>query len=163
MTSRVLPMVDQASGRRIYTGWLRQLAATERVIYTGLYSPERPADFPDPCVKVSFPLPFGSATVFLRPEALPDGSFRLISSGARFGGPGFYRMVEVNEQTWKVRFIRTLREFFHVYLDKEGTLRTEHVVRFLGFTVLRLLYKMERIAPSPEPSEAPVGRAVETA
>jgi hypothetical protein len=151
MTSRILPMVEPNTGRRAYTGWLRQLAATGRVIYTGLYSTERPGGHPGPCVKVSFPLPLGSATVFLRPEAQPDGSFRLISSGPGFGGPGFYRMVEVDETAWKVRYFRTLREYFHVYLDREGTLRTEHVVRFLGFTVLRLLYKMERTGPRPGP------------
>jgi hypothetical protein len=143
MTSRVLPMVD-ASGRRVYTGWLRRLVAADRVIYTGLYSTERPVAFPDPCVKVSFPLPLGSSTVFLRPEAQLDGSFKLISSGSRFGDPGFYRMVEVDADHWRVRYIRTLRESFHVYVDREGTLRTEHLVRFLGLTVLRLHYKMER-------------------
>ena len=151
MTSEVLPMVDQVSGRRVYTGWLRRLAGADRVIYTGLYSTERPAAWPDPCVKVSFPLPLGSATVFLRPEAQPDGSFKLLSVGERFGEPGFYRMVEVDEGHWKVRYLRTLREFFHVYVDQRGTLRTDHLVRFLGLTVLRLHYKLERI---PQPAEA---------
>jgi hypothetical protein len=65
-------------------------------------------------------------------------------------------MVEVDPGHWKVRHIKTLREYFHVYVDREGTLRTEHTVRFLGFTVLRLLYKMERVLPgrqtaSPSP------------
>jgi hypothetical protein len=129
----------------VYTGWLRRLVASDRVVYTGLYSTERPPEYPDPCVKVSFPLPHGSSTVFLRPEALPDGSFKLISSGTRFGGPGFYRMHGVDEKAWKVRYIKTLRETFHVYVDPRGVLRTEHVVRYLGFTVLRLLYKMERV------------------
>jgi hypothetical protein len=147
MSSRVLPMVDPETGRSVYTGWLRRLAADGRVIYTGLYSAQRPPAYPDPCVKVSFPLPMGSATVFLRPEAQPDGSFKLISSGDRFGGPGFYRMVEVDPGHWKVRYLRTLREFFHVYVDREGVLRTEHTVRFLGLTVLRLHYRMERIKP----------------
>jgi hypothetical protein len=145
MSSSVLPMIDPATGRRLYTGWLRRLASTGRVIYTGLYSTEKPPGYPGPCVKVSFPLPYGSSTVFLRPEAQPDGSFKLISSGSRFGDPGFYRMVEVDERTWKVRYMRTLREYFHVYVDREGVLRTEHTVRYLGFTVLRLLYKMERV------------------
>jgi hypothetical protein len=147
MTSDVLPMVDPETGERRYTGWLRRLTGSGRVIYTGLYSTERPAGHPDPCVKVSFPLPHGSATVFLRPEAGPDGSFRLISSGDRFGGPGFYRMVEVDPVYWKVRYIRTLREFFHVYVDGQGTLRTDHRVQFLGLTVLRLHYKLERAGP----------------
>jgi hypothetical protein len=134
----------------LYTGWLRRLVASGRVIYTGLYSVQRPADYPDPCVKVSFPLPFGSSTVFLRPEAQPDGSFKLISSGSRFGDTGFYRMVEVDREHWRVRYLRTLREHFHVYVDKQGTLRTNHTVRFLGLTPLRLHYKLERVKPAVE-------------
>lgn len=149
MTSEVLPMFSE-SGERVYTGWFRRLAADGRVIYTGLYSTRRPAAYPDPCVKVSFPLPRGSATVFLRPEAQPDGSFKLISAGSRFGDPGFYRMVEAGPDHWRVRYIRSLREYFHVYLDKRGVLRTEHLVRFLGLTVLRLHYKMERVRPDAD-------------
>ena len=145
MTSEILPMYS-ASGERVYTGWLRRIAQDGRVIYTGLYSTASPGSFPDPCVKVSFPLPLGSATVFLRPEAQKDGSFKLISSGRNFGDPGFYRMVEAGKVHWKVRYIRTLREYFHVYVDPEGILRTEHHVRFLGLTVIRLHYKMERIS-----------------
>ena len=147
MTSDILPMVD-ANGTCLYTGWLRRLVATQRVIYTGLYSVQQPSGYSDPCVKVSFPLPLGSSTVFLRPEALPDGSFKLISSGSQFGDPGFYRMVEVDTGHWHVRYLPTLREFFHVYVDTQGTLRTEHIVRFLGFTPLRLHYKMVRISPT---------------
>src|SRR5262249_6866093 len=146
MTSDVLPMVEPVSQKRVYTGWLRRLAESGRVIYTGLYSTQRPGGWSDPCVKVSFPLPLGSATVFLRPEAQPDGSFKLISSGSRFGEPGFYRMVEAGPDYWKVRYIRTLRETFHVYVDRQGTLRTDHLVRFLGLTVLRLHYKIEPVA-----------------
>jgi hypothetical protein len=56
-------------------------------------------------------------------------------------------MVEAGPEHWKVRYIQTLQEYFHVYVDREGVLRTEHAVRFLGFTVLRLLYKMERVLP----------------
>jgi hypothetical protein len=157
MTSDILPMVD-AAGKCVYTGWLRRLAASGRVIYTGLYSVQQPAGYPDPCVKVSFPLPLGSATVFLRPEAQPDGSFKLISSGSGFGEPGFYRMVEAGGDHWRVRYLRTLREFFHVYVDRQGTLRTDHTVRFLGLTPLRLHYKLERVGPSggAVPATSPV-------
>jgi hypothetical protein len=147
MTSDILPLID-AAGKRVYTGWLRRLASDGRVIYTGLYSVGQPPGYPGPCVKVSFPLPLGSATVFLRPEAQADGSLRLSSSGPQFGGPGFYRMVEVAADQWRVRYLRTLREFFHVYVDQQGALRTEHVVRFLGFTPLRLLYRLERVRPA---------------
>ena len=99
--------------------------------------------------------PYGSATVFLRPEGQPDGSFKLISSGTRFGEPGFYRMVEAGAEHWRVRYLRTLREFFHVYVDRQGTLRTDHTVRFLGLTPLRLHYKLERIGPNRGAVPAP--------
>jgi hypothetical protein len=153
MTSDILPMLD-ARGRRAYTGWLRRLAADGRVIYTGLYSVERPGGYPDPCVKVSFPLPLGSSTVFLRPEAQADGSFKLISAGARFGEPGFYRMVGAGAGCWRVRYIRTLREAFHVYVGPQGALRTDHTVRFLGLTPLRLHYKLERLRGALGPAQS---------
>jgi hypothetical protein len=142
LSSTVLPMIE-SSGQRLYTGWLRRFTATNRVVYTGLYSIGQPPAFPGPCIKVSFPLPYGSATVFFRPEAQPDGSYRLIASGNGFGGPGFYRMVEVDDKHWKVRYVRRLREFFHLYVDQEGALRTDHMVRFLGLTVFRMHYKIQ--------------------
>jgi hypothetical protein len=158
MTSDLLPMV-RSDGQRAYTGWLRRLTASDRVIYTGLYSVEKPPGCPNPCVKVSFPVPLGSSTVFLRPEGQPDGSFKLISSGAQFGDPGFYRMVETDAEHWRVRYLRTLREVFHVYVDRLGTLRTDHTVRFLGLTPLRLHYKLERVRPVgvTAPTPSPVG------
>jgi hypothetical protein len=152
MSSRILPMVTASAGERRYTGWLRQMTATGRVIYTGLYSVATPPAAAGPCVKLSFPLPAGSATVFLRPAAQPDGVLTLTSSGRGFGDAGFYRMVEVDPEHWRVRYFRTLREYFRVFVDGEGVLRTEHTVRFLGFTVLRLQYKMES---NPAPIQAP--------
>jgi hypothetical protein len=144
LTNDILPMVSE-SGERVYTGWLRRRVADGGVVYAGLYSIGRPGGHPDPCVKVSFPLPLGSATVFFRPEVQPDGSFQLISSGSRFGGPGFYRLVESGPDHWRVRYIRTLREFFHLYVDARGALRTDHRVQFLGITAFRMHYKLERV------------------
>jgi hypothetical protein len=144
MVSEVLQLVDRATHKVVYTGWLRKLVRTGRVIYVGFYSLGQPALSIGPCVKVTFPLPLGSSTVFLRPEVEADGSFKLISAGSRFGDPGFYRIVETDANHWKVRYIRSLQEFFHVWVDESGTLRTDHSVRFLGMTVLRLHYKLTR-------------------
>jgi hypothetical protein len=155
MSSQVLPLHD-ATGTRVYTGWLRRLKKTGRVIYTGLYSVAQPPHASGPCVKVSFPLPFGSSTVFLRPEAAAEGSFRLISSGQRFGEAGFYRMVgsgEASQDQWRVRYIRTLRELFYLYIDADGVLRTDHTVKFLGLVILRLHYKMQRTPELNIPSK----------
>jgi hypothetical protein len=141
MNSTILPMFD-SEGNRKYTGWLRKLNKPERVIYTGLYSVVRISENSAPLIKVTFPLPKGSASVFLKPSLDPDGSLRLSSKARRFGGPGFYRILRLNAHTYKVRFIRTLREYFHVYEDKDGVLRTDHTVTLWGMQVIKLHYKI---------------------
>jgi hypothetical protein len=81
--------------------------------------------------------------VFLRPENQNDGSFRLISQGKKFGDSGFYRLVERGPEHYQVRYLKTLHEIFHVYLDREGVLRTDHSIRYLGMQVMRLHYKIQ--------------------
>jgi hypothetical protein len=147
MTSRVIPLRERGSGRVLYAGWLRKLSGTGRVVYAGLYGVGMPPGARGPCVRVSFPLPRGSATVFLRPEAEADGSFKLISAGGSFGDPGFYRMLDAGDGHWHVRYLRTLRESFHVFVDAEGILRTDHRVRFMGLPVLALHYKILPVRP----------------
>jgi hypothetical protein len=117
------------------------------VIYAGLYSTTQLPDEPNPCVKVTFPCR-GSANVYLCPVAHPDGSFGLESSGSAFGRSGFYRMIDGGPDHWIVRHVRSLRELFHVYVDAEGVLRTDHTVFFLGLTILRLHYRMSRMEVS---------------
>ena len=55
--------------------------------------------------------------------------------------PG-YRLVGGGPDHWRVRNFTTLHELFRVYVDSEGTLRTDHTVSFLGITIIRLHYKM---------------------
>jgi hypothetical protein len=145
MTSEVVQLVDPVSGRVVNTGWLRRLKSSGRVIYAGLYSPTQLPDEAGPCVKVTFPCR-GSANVYLAPIAHPDGSFGLVSSGSAFGRTGFYRMIDGGPGHYIVRHVRTLRELFHVYVDAEGVLRTDHTVFFLGLTIIRLHYKITRVA-----------------
>jgi hypothetical protein len=141
MSSEVIELSD-VNGTRVYTGWLRRMKSTGLVIYAGIYTTGNVPGHDSPCVKVSFPVPLGSSTVFLRPEAMPDGSFQLISQGRRFGDSGFYRLVERGADCYQVRYLSTLHETFHVYVDKEGVLRTDHNIRYLGLPVMRLHYKI---------------------
>jgi hypothetical protein len=141
MTSEVVQLVEPGSGRIRYTGWLRRLKSSGRVIYAGLYSATQMPGEETPSVKVTFPCR-GSANVYLAPVAYPDGSFGLVSAGSAFGRTGFYRMIDGGPQRYIVRHVRTLREVFHVYVDEEGVLRTEHSVLFLGLTIIRLHYKI---------------------
>src|SRR6267378_5159435 len=141
MTSEVVQLVQPDSRKIVYTGWLRRLKSSGRVIYAGLYSATQLPDESGPCVKVTFPCR-GSANVYLAPVAHPDGSFGLVSSGSAFGRTGFYRMIDGGPDHFIVRHVRSLRELFHVYVDAEGVLRTDHTVFFLGLSIIRLHYKM---------------------
>jgi hypothetical protein len=147
MTSEVVQLVEPVSGRIVNTGWLRRLKSSGRVIYAGLYSATQLPDEAGPCVKVTFPCR-GSANVYLKPEAHADGSFGLVSSGSAFGRTGFYRMIDGGPEYYIVRHVRSLRELFHVYVDAEGVLRTDHTVFFLGLSIIRLHYKMTRASTS---------------
>src|SRR5712671_2324353 len=148
MTSEVVQLIDPASERVVYTGWLRRLKSSGRVIYAGLYSAIQLPGEENTCVKVTFPC-HGSANVYLCPVAHPDGSFGLVSSGSAFGLSGFYRIIDGGPDHWIVRHVRSLRELFHVYVDPEGILRTDHTVFFLGLTIIRLHSKMTRVSVLP--------------
>jgi hypothetical protein len=143
MSSEILELED-ANGRRKYTGWLRRMKKNGYIIYAGIYTTSTVPGHDSPCVKVSFPVPLGSSTVFLRPENQTDGSFKLISQGKSFGDSGFYRLVERGPEHYQVRYLKTLHEAFHVYADEEGVLRTDHSIRYLGLQVMRLHYKIQR-------------------
>lgn len=145
MSSEVIQLFDPNSGVVEATGWLRRLKSSGNVIYAGIYSIERVPGEDNPCVKVTFPCR-GSANVYLRPVAHPDGSFGLDSSGGSFGRSGFYRIVDAGPDHWRVRNFTTLHELFHVYVDQEGVLRVDHTVSFIGLTIIRLHYKMIPLA-----------------
>jgi hypothetical protein len=155
MSSEVVQLIEPGSGRLVYTGWLRRLKSSGRVIYAGLYSTVQVPGEPNPCVKVTFPCN-GSANVYLRPLAHPDGSFGLDSSGSVWGRSGFYRVAGSGEDSWRVRYVKTLHELFHVYVDEEGVLRVEHRVSFLGLTIICLHYKMSPATPRPQTFPAEV-------
>ena len=141
MTSEVVQLREQSSGNLIYTGWLRRFKSNGKVIYAGIYSTTRIPQESTPCVKVTFPCR-GSANVYLRPCSYEDGSFGLVSTGSGFGRSGFYRIVESGPDAWRVRNFTTLHEIFKVYVDEENVLRTDHTIKFIGLTILRLHYKM---------------------
>jgi hypothetical protein len=145
MTSEVVQLVEPATGKVVNTGWLRRLKSSGRVIYAGLYSATQLPDEAGPCVKVTFPCR-GGANVYLNPVVHPDGSFGLVSSGSAFGRTGFYRLIDGGPNHYIVRHVRSLRELFHVYVDEESGLRTDHTVFFLGLSIIRLHYKLTRIS-----------------
>ena len=144
MTSEIV-LLRRGDGTIKYTGWFRKLRTTARAIYTGFYMTERIPHPDTRCVKVVFPMPNGNATVVLRPENDVAGGLRLSSNGTGYGDVGFYRMTRLDAEHVRVWTIRTLHETFRLYIDDEGVVRCDHDVRFLGFRVLSLHY---RISPA---------------
>ncbi len=141
MNSDIISMTSKDGGNKAYAGWLRTTKSTHAIIYAGFYTVCTPASYPNPCVKVVFPLPGGSTTVFLRPQNQSDGSFKLISAGHGFGTPGYYRIHQISENAVRVKYL-PLKEVIHVYHDDQSTLRTEHTFMFLNLKFLTLHYKI---------------------
>lgn len=151
MTSQIIQLREKDSGRLAYTGWLRKLRSSGLVMFAGIYSVAKIPGEENPVVKVTFP-DRGSASVYLVPSNQPNGSFGLDSSGSGFGHSGFYRLISSGKGHLRVRKFETLHELFHVYEDKEGVLRTDHKISFLGMTIVRLHYKMTLAPEKRRPS-----------
>ncbi|MGZ5243179.1 MAG: hypothetical protein ACXWDO_11800 [Bacteroidia bacterium] len=143
MSSRVIKLVDSKTGETKFTCWLRQAASHGKVIYAGFYTTCKPPLYDGICVKVVFPLPSGFVSVILKPEHQPDGSFKLISNGKKFGDAGYYRVHKLNDKKLKVKYL-PLKEVIHVFVDKEGILRTDHELKYWGMKFLHLHYKMTK-------------------
>jgi hypothetical protein len=142
MDSSVVHVLDGAEGH-VGSAWLRTMRKTGATTYSGLYGVATLPGSDQPSVRVTFPLPLGSLPVFLRPEARPDGSLLLRSPIGPFGGDGAYLVL--NRRPGRVHARKVpIAETFHVYLDGEGDLRTDHAVSLWSIPVLRLHYRMRR-------------------
>jgi hypothetical protein len=140
-TSRVLKLRDE-QGRSVRTAWVRELIATRRTLYAGSYAVCNVPRQQGPCVRVVFPLPNGNAHVILKPEVYDDGSLKVTSSGQGFGDAGFYFFVAGRDGEAWVRYVKTLRESIHVFVDEAGALRADHVMSIWGLVFLRLHYRL---------------------
>jgi hypothetical protein len=141
MTSEVKPVVAR-DGSHLGTAWQRTLRANGQTVFGGYYGVVTLPTSKYPSIRVVFPLPNGSVTVFLRPENSGDGGLRLRSGGASWGETGAYLVVRGHDdELWSRRV--PLPERFEVFVDDEGVLRAEHYLRFLNWPVLHLHYRME--------------------
>ena len=142
MTSSVVQLRHPHSGKVVQTAWVRELRATQNVIYAGSYSICKVPGHPGACVKVVFPLPNGSAIVIMKAESEPEGSLVLKSRGKRFGDPGFYFVVhQGNGRIW-TRYVASMKEEIRVYPAETGIVRTDHTLWIWGIEFLRLHYRM---------------------
>ena len=66
--------------------------------------------------------------VFLEPRADADGGLHLYSRQGRFGADGAYLVLEAGGDRLRARRIPVV-EHFHLYVDADGDLRTDHDLR----------------------------------
>lgn len=144
MTSEVIQLLNPHSGQVVQTVWIRELLATENVLYAGSYSVCNVPGHRGPCVKVVFPLPNGNGIVLMKPEAHADGSLSVKSVGNKFGDPGFYFVVHEGTGRIWARYVKSLKEEIHVYPAERGNVRADHTLWIWGTMFLRLHYKMSR-------------------
>jgi hypothetical protein len=142
MDSRVVS-VRGVDGLQLGAAWLRTLRATGQVVYSGWYGVTQLPEPKTVSIRVVFPLPNGSVTVFLRPSRGRDGALVLTSPVGRFGDDGAYLVVSDSENSAAVRRV-PLAEQFRVYVDDEGTVRADHALNIWSVPTLRFHYRLER-------------------
>jgi len=160
MSSAVTPLVRD--GAQVGALWLRRLRATGRIVFSGLYGVVRLPASGEPAVRVTFPLPRGRLVVLLRPTATARGGLVLTSGAGAWGDPGAYLVVDGPGGCWARRV--PVHERFHVFVDDEGVLRTDHDLRLGALPVLRLHYRLTEspgAGPAARAGEGPAARAGE--
>lgn len=140
--SSAIRVVDDHDASRVGAAWLRNLRSDGSKVYSGYYRVGRLPSNRQPHVHVSFPLESGSIQVYLVPRDDPDGSFWLESRSHSFGGDGAYAVVRFGDR-WYASTV-PIRETFHVFVDDEGVLRTDHWLRLGRWQALRLHYRLDR-------------------
>lgn len=146
MRSRVIGLVGP-DGSHLGTAWQRTMRSTGTTIFGGFYGIATRPSASRPSIRVVFPLPNGSLTVFLRPDATADGGLVLSSPAGEFGDDGAYLIVRpsARSQGWARRI--PLPERFELFTDADGVLRCDHHLNLGSREILRLHYRLQR-APS---------------
>jgi len=145
LDSRVAALVAPG-GHHLGTVWQRTSRTTGRTVFGGFYGTQTLPGASGPSVRVVFPLPNGSLTVLLRPEAAPDGGLVLRSGPGRFGDDGAYLVVrpEAAARGWARRV--PLHEHFALSARDDGSVRCDHRLALGPLEVLRLHYRLRPLA-----------------
>lgn len=142
VNSNIIKLKDKQTDNTKYTIWYRIINKTSEVIYSGIYDHVHLPSIDEEAMKIIFPLPNGNGSVIMKKTILEDGSFKIESSGKKFGEPGFYfYLTDHNQKHWG-NHIKSLHEYIHVYVDKTNTLRTDHVLKLHGWIFMTLHYKI---------------------
>jgi hypothetical protein len=97
---------------------------------------------PCPSLRVVFPLPNGSVTVFLRPEVRSGGTLTLLSPIGPFGTDGAYLVVTESDRAhgWAKRV--PLSEQFVLSPNDDGSVQADHDLTMWKIPVFHLRYQL---------------------
>ena len=133
-------------------GWIRAVADTGAPIYVGIYTTYRRDG--RGYVSVGFPVPGGSFTATLAPEARPDGGLRLTSRGAPSDAGHYLAAVDDDGARLSAATVPGFAEQLDVTVvpdGEEGEIRAEHAFWLFGFPILVLSYRIRRKGGVPAP------------
>ncbi|MEB2777440.1 hypothetical protein SYJ56_19150 [Algoriphagus sp. D3-2-R+10] len=140
--SEIITLSDPMSNEVKYTVWYRTFIPTGQVLYSGVYSTcKLPSG--KTCIKAVFPLPNGNATVVMSPSVGAGGELRLISSGKKFGDPGFYFLLNDSKGDFWSQYISSFCDELTVYCH-EGSLFAKQTLTLWHLRVVQFKYEIHR-------------------
>ena len=140
LTSEIIALRNPNTNEVVYTIWLRKFKSSGKVIYSGIYGTcKLPSG--ETCLKATFPLPKGNATVIMSIGVGADGELILNSSGKKFGDAGFYFLLQDRKGAYWSQYIRSFRDRLTV-CQKEDGLIAKQVLTLWNQTVVRFNYNI---------------------
>lgn len=145
--SRIDTITD-VEGAVSVRGWVRSFADDDEPIMLGIYTTYTHDG--TGYVSVGFPVPEGSFTATLRPQARPDGGLRLTSRVSDGQAGHYLTYVDTPADELTALAVPGFEEQLDVFVE-EGVLRAEHAFWVFGFPFLVLHYRIGR-KPDPAPA-----------
>src|SRR3954471_17564535 len=122
-------------------GWVRSFADDDEPIMLGIYTTYTHGDYG--YVSVGFPVPEGSFTATLLPQARPDRGLRL-TSRVHDGQAGHYlTYIDSTADELTALSVHGFEEQLDVYVE-DAALRAEHTFWVFGYQFLTPHYRMTR-------------------
>lgn len=139
LTSEIITLVSRINNEVKYTIWLRKLKSSGKVIYSGIYSV---CKIPSGkvCIKATFPLPKGNATVIMKPSVGSKNELILDSSGKKFGDAGFYFLLNDSKDACWAQFISSFTDKLEI--NNDNSIQANQTLKLWNIRVVTFYYKI---------------------
>ncbi len=138
LKSEIITLSDEKTNQIKYTIWYRTILASGSTMFSGIYS-TCILTSGETCIKASFPLPNGNATVILKPEIDMNGQFILNASGRKFGDPGFYFVLKDSKGSLHSQYVRSFRNKLSFEISEEK-ISAKQILTLWNLKVLEFSY-----------------------